>query len=114
MRISDWSSDVCSSDLRPTLKLQPGALFTRDALGEDVNRIRQALLAKNFLSPTLNEPRVERNPETNEISIEVTGSPGPLVNIRSEERRVGKACVRTCKSRCSRCHYNKKNKKQLT
>jgi outer membrane protein assembly factor BamA len=67
--------------VRPTLKLQPGALFTRDILGEDVNRIRQALLAKGFLSPTLTDPRVERNPDTNEINIEVTGSPGPLVNI---------------------------------
>ena len=67
--------------VRPTLKLQPGALFTRDVLGEDVNRIRQALLANRFLSPTLNDPRVERNPETNDIKIEVTGNPGPLVDI---------------------------------
>src|SRR3546814_16983287 len=29
---------------------------------------------------------------------------------RSEERRVGKECVRTCRFRCSRYHYkNKKN-----
>ncbi|HEV8588531.1 MAG TPA: POTRA domain-containing protein, partial [Pyrinomonadaceae bacterium] len=67
--------------VRPTLKLQPGALFTRDVLGEDLNRIRQALLAKGYLSPTLNDPRVERNPETNEIKIDVTGNRGPLVNI---------------------------------
>lgn len=67
--------------VRPTLKLQPGALFTRDILGEDVNRIRQALLAKGFLSPTLSDPRVERNPDTNEITIGVEGKPGPLVNI---------------------------------
>ncbi|HEY3103454.1 MAG TPA: POTRA domain-containing protein, partial [Pyrinomonadaceae bacterium] len=67
--------------VRPTLKLQPGALFTRDVLGEDLNRIRQALLAKGYLSPTLNDPRVERNPDTNEIKIDVTGNRGPLVNI---------------------------------
>ncbi|HEX5705062.1 MAG TPA: POTRA domain-containing protein [Pyrinomonadaceae bacterium] len=70
-----------AESVRPTLKLQPGALFTRDVLGEDMNRIRQALLAKDFLSPTLKDPRVERNPETNEITIEVTGNPGPLVHI---------------------------------
>lgn len=67
--------------VRPTLKLQPGALFTRDLLGEDVNRIRQALLAKGFLSPTLTDPRVERNPDTNEINIRVDGNPGPRVDV---------------------------------
>jgi outer membrane protein insertion porin family len=67
--------------VRPTLKLQPGALFTRDILGEDVTRIRQALLAKGFLSPTLEDPRVVRNPETNEMTVEVNGEPGPKVNI---------------------------------
>ncbi|HKO35804.1 MAG TPA: POTRA domain-containing protein [Pyrinomonadaceae bacterium] len=70
-----------AESVRPTLKLQPGALFTRDILGEDVNRIRQALLAKGFLSPTLKDPRVERNPETNEITVSLEGSPGPFVNI---------------------------------
>src|SRR3546814_19857602 len=29
-------------------------------------------------------------------------------NQSSEERRVGKECVRTCRSRLSPCHYNKK------
>src|SRR3546814_12009536 len=31
-------------------------------------------------------------------------------NARSEERRVGKACVSTCRSRWSPYHYNKNNK----
>ena len=77
----DIARDLDIETVKPTLKLQPGALFTRDVLGEDVNRIRQALLAKGYLSPTLNDPRVERNPETNEIKIDVTGNRGPLVNI---------------------------------
>ncbi len=77
----DIGKDLDIETVKPTLKLQPGALFTRDVLGEDVNRIRQALLAKGYLSPTLNDPRVERNPETNDIKIEVTGNRGPLVNI---------------------------------
>src|SRR3546814_13085239 len=33
----------------------------------------------------------------------------PVVAGRSEERRVGKECVSTCRSRCSRSHENKKN-----
>src|SRR3546814_15372495 len=31
-----------------------------------------------------------------------------VAHIRSEERRVGKACGRTCRSRGSPCHYKKK------
>jgi outer membrane protein insertion porin family len=77
----DIAKELDAESVKPTLKLQPGALYTRDILGEDVNRIRQALLAKGYLSPTLNDPRPERNPETNEIKIEVSGNRGPLVNI---------------------------------
>src|SRR3546814_3836910 len=66
MRISDWSSDVCSSDLskkpwpRPTPKALPSAR-------------RSMPLA----------------------------TPG---HARSEERRVGKECVSTCRSRWSPYH----------
>ena len=77
----DIATELDVESVKPTLKLQPGALFTRDVLGEDVNRIRQALLAKGYLSPTLNDPRVERNPETNEIKVEVSGNRGPVVTI---------------------------------
>jgi outer membrane protein insertion porin family len=69
------------SQVRSTLKLQPGALFTRDVLGEDVIRIRQALLAGNYLSPTLEDPKVKRNPETNQIDITLEGNLGPTVNV---------------------------------
>src|SRR3546814_12474417 len=31
-----------------------------------------------------------------------------LLKVRSEERRVGKECVSTCRSRWSTCHYTKK------
>ena len=84
--------------MRPTLKLQPGALFTRDILGEDVNRIRQALLAKGFLSPTLKDPRVERNPDTNEINIKVKAIPGrsltSLSRTTTSKRKPNASCCR--------------------
>src|SRR3546814_12905358 len=36
-------------------------------------------------------------------------APGlPMARVRSEERRVGKECVSTCRSRWSPFHYNKK------
>src|SRR3546814_17944770 len=37
-----------------------------------------------------------------------------LLPGRSEERRVGKACVSTCRSRWSPYHYTKKKQKTLT
>src|SRR3546814_6071487 len=84
MRISDWSSDVCSSDLvcfgehraddqRADRRLRCGLEHER-AAGRD----RRSHLVRN---------QVER---------EVEG--------RSEERRVGKACVSTCRSRWSPYH----------
>src|SRR3546814_13177704 len=41
--------------------------------------------------------------------IHVYPTPAPVFAVRSEERRVGKECVRTCRSRWSSYHY-KKNK----
>src|SRR3546814_3408654 len=63
MRISDWSSDVCSSDLEAELVV--GAV-------RDVRVVRRLL----FLAR----------------------------HVRSEERRVGKECVSTCRSRWSPYH----------
>src|SRR3546814_4302527 len=70
MRISDWSSDVCSSDL---------------------------LRAAAALYRRLPVPRQR--------------SGARLVRRRSEERRVGKEWVSTCRYRRSPYHEKKKNKK---
>src|SRR3546814_5280161 len=76
MRISDWSSDVCSSDLEDTL--------TGDIhMGE--------YLMSKFTAKRYSYPDSRR---------EVVIPQGP----RSEERRVGKECVSTCRSRWSPYH----------
>jgi outer membrane protein insertion porin family len=67
--------------LRPALKLQRGALFTRETLGDDLNTIKQAIIAKGYLAPQLDDPRVERNPQTNNIDIKLEGKPGPKVEV---------------------------------
>ncbi|MGI8919803.1 MAG: POTRA domain-containing protein [Pyrinomonadaceae bacterium] len=67
--------------LRPHLLLQPGAFFTREALAEDVKRIREALIAQGNLAPQLEDPRVERDNETNRITINIQGGIGPKVNV---------------------------------
>src|SRR3546814_5557748 len=80
MRISDWSSDVCSSDLfvpRHDLT-KPQGVRGRNS---DNTRLRKVLGW---------EPRI-----TLEEGLRPT---------RSEERRVGKECVSTCRSRWSPYH----------
>src|SRR3546814_5191814 len=81
MRISDWSSDVCSSDL---LVWAGGPRFmSKDSLGQWRNIMgapKKAPLAWTLL------------PEK------------PVRSARSEERRVGKECVSTCRSRSSPYH----------
>jgi outer membrane protein assembly factor BamA len=57
------------STVRTSLTLQPQVPFTRDALGEDVKRVRDALINLGFLSPVLDDPRVERDAEKNSVRI---------------------------------------------
>src|SRR3546814_14367572 len=87
MRISDWSSDVCSSDL---FRLNPFAIDpqlprARPARNGGKAHQRQVTL----------EPAVEPYPV-------VVGGDGKLADLlrfgRSEERRVGKECGSTCRS----------------
>src|SRR3546814_11312575 len=90
MRISDWSSDVCSSDLGPVRRRWPARPKTARKAG--------ATKPENLLAASPSS----RSPETR---------PGRYLQAgdRSEERRVGKECVSTCRSRWSPYHYKKKN-----
>src|SRR3546814_13003615 len=81
MGISDWISDVCSSDLHARLQSA---------------RLRRALLPAGWLRVRWrrNRPAPESHPR-----------PRWRPARRSEERRVGKECVSTCRSRSSPSHY---------
>src|SRR3546814_4081468 len=85
MRISGWSSDVCSSDLRA--QYQFGAKLPVGPEG----------VIGVGLGPKLSNGPVGLLPPTRELS--AAGE-----TIRSEERRVGKECVSTCRSRWSPYH----------
>src|SRR3546814_8217966 len=95
MRISDWSSDVCSSDLFGDEHPGGDPLLVRDPSRYDV------IVATNFYSDILSD-----------LASELSGSLGLAGSInanaetglRSEERRVGKECVSTCRSRWSPYH----------
>src|SRR6185312_7445260 len=53
-KVAGFNIDITGFDpaaIRPTLALQPGAAFTRQALGEDVTKIRQAIIDKGNLAP---------------------------------------------------------------
>ncbi|MDQ2936947.1 MAG: BamA/TamA family outer membrane protein [Acidobacteriota bacterium] len=67
--------------VRPSLQLQPGALFTRETLGEDLKRIRQAIIDQGYLAPLLEDPKVERDADRNLITIKLNGAIGPKVNV---------------------------------
>src|SRR3546814_4537681 len=94
MRISDWSSDVCSSDL-------DGVLHRGD---EDVTDGGVAALgaAEDPDAQDLLGTAVVCHPEA-ALLLDHRGYP-PLIGSRSEERRVGKECVSTCRSRWSPYH----------
>src|SRR3546814_13366657 len=104
MRISDWSSDVCSSDLlsrwRSLSDLRELRIFMIDSLlqNEDVWKCGARLSSR--------PAQVKAWPRHFACCV-VTGwnlIPRPAVCMeeahgRSEERRVGKECVSTCRSR---------------
>src|SRR3546814_5149845 len=96
MRISDWSSDVCSSDL--ALINEIGRYIT-SAGGK---RLRPALvlLAARACGCRSDEPVLHA------AMIEFIHTSTLLHDdvVRSEERRVGKECVSTCRSRWSPYH----------
>src|SRR3546814_20584709 len=98
MRISDWSSDVCSSDLDE---------FSEDWDWSGVMADLQLyyrlgrMLADSKSWPNWNDGDEFRATRDADCGASKAG--------RSEGRRVGEACVRTCRSRWSQSNLKKKN-----
>src|SRR3546814_14321243 len=104
MRISDWSSDVCSSDLRTMGRGPSGRCCShaRHARTSDksVSRERDCCLDTAAASFRFHYNIIDYNQTKQFISLcDWFANPGELK--RSEERRVGKECVSTCRSRWS-------------
>src|SRR3546814_15020557 len=94
MRISDWSSDVCSSDLDDELRSlvadMVATMYAADGVGLAACQIGVDRAVVVFDCPDaegVHTVGVICNPE---VIL-------PAGKERSEERRVGKACVRTCR-----------------
>src|SRR3546814_20639636 len=104
MRISDWSSDVCSSDLqRNSLAVRP--VVSPEAAEIAVEQPAPAELV-DFADMAVVDQRDDQRligPVAGPQVLEVV-SLGDAVIVpaeRSAERRVGKACVNTCRFRWS-------------
>src|SRR3546814_4622395 len=117
MRISDWSSDVCSSDLGIS------AFIVAAAITMIVNRIGTRTVsgsadARNTHGSArwAKKSDVRRAALMGSVGVVVGGWKGSIrvkvlrhdgpehVMDRSAERRVGKECVRPCRSRWSHDH----------
>src|SRR3546814_11316359 len=99
MRISDWSSDVCSSDLNDdVVGLNAGLTPAAPARQADPAQIRRQRIVRT---------RRQYNQWVNNDTLEdyaLRFTAQKARRWRSEERRVGKGCVSTCRSRWSPYH----------
>src|SRR3546814_5666201 len=92
MRISDWSSDVCSSDLGRELDELHQRVLRHDAsLADPVPPALRAIGGR----PTQLPPEIAGRAHGPFVGREAA------LDRRSEERRGGQGCVRPCRSRWS-------------
>src|SRR3546814_20730341 len=100
MRISDWSSDVCSSDLGDAAAEQ--RRLPADLVGGDAFRVeREEIVDVRIITPG----------PAHAVAVEIGRGDAAAARIeaaaleaRSAERRVGKECVSKCRSRWSPVH----------
>src|SRR3546814_16000248 len=118
MRISDWSSDVCSSDLLAVAA--NGAAPATTVLVPSVNTGRPfpqtakhsfTVWTDYHVTPAISigggafyMSRVYGGFQDNRTATQDTSGVITVNHARSEERRVGKECVSQCRSRWSPYH----------
>src|SRR3546814_12679102 len=107
MRISDWSSDVCSSDLLGMGTVSVQARTAMAITGCYYPPFVPPATNRLPMTPRLPAPRHVRNVLLLLLLVLFTAS-GCARLKRSEERRVGKGCVSTCRSRWSPSHLKQK------
>src|SRR3546814_14261959 len=113
MRISDWSSDVCSSDLhvdvdRPAPDVHvalPGGILQFFAGGDLLGMLEQVAQDLELDGTEVDITTTAADPIGDQVHLEVgkvhDARPAPA---RSAERRVGKEGVSTCRARWSAYH----------
>src|SRR3546814_12498475 len=137
MRISDWSSDVCSSDLEPPVVVELKRRFSLDLLLQGVDRLamtdavylafpadsagdawkrRRRTLIKTCRRLGVGILVLHARPGGGHAVVpELDPVPyRPRPDQTSEERRVGKDCVSTCRYRWAPYHQKKTKKIKYT
>src|SRR3546814_16173679 len=97
MRISDWSSDVCSSDLAADV-------YSPCALGGTVNEQTLPRFKFKVICGAANNQLASNAVGDEVVKRGILYAPDYAVNARSEARRVGKEGVSPCRSRWSPYH----------
>src|SRR3546814_18933403 len=108
MRISDWSSDVCSSDIKDhPVKSQGGQGSGRKRALRHVTRVRKgnATPCKIKIGRLADLLKASRSDFWQHSGKNVV----TVAKLSSEDSHVGNACVSTCRSRWSPDHKKKKN-----
>src|SRR3546814_17737322 len=100
MRISDWSSDVCSSDLAPGMG---GSQRLTRAVGK-AKAMEMCLTGRMMNAEEAERASLDARVVPAAELLDDALKTAETIAATSEERRVGKACVSTCRSRWSLYH----------
>src|SRR3546814_14251035 len=112
MRISDWSSDVCSSDLRGVARLLD-QLLQRQVVGAALLVVQHRVAVEEGAAAAVLADQAQLAALVEQGGVGQVLGEAPvaglfagdhLAPVRSEERRVGKGCVSTCRPRWSPYH----------
>src|SRR3546814_13882659 len=119
MRISDWSSDVCSSDLAMREQVLLPLIDRMDGTLLEENMSNPLASIEHFLCGTIQTLEEDKGvqqiyeimmvkceyvDEFADVLEQILMNCSGVIIKRSEERRVGKECVSTCRSRWSPYH----------
>src|SRR3546814_16009654 len=112
MRISDWSSDGCASDLQAERAADDESRVQQraDLVQSEINRVKEEIAGLDARQNEARESITSLNHRKTESAIALAETQRRLG--RSEERRVGNEGVSTCRYRWSPYHEKKTRNKQ--